>query len=291
MQMINSCGFFDLQMVKEKYENSDSLADYIYNSLNSSLIEMGILDDNSTDLLLGDKLLYGLFTFFDLYRKDWQRTSVLNLLGRETDDDKRKIIEAQQVYYSSLKKSVKFSYFFSKYMRKNGFQKWTNEDGNKLHFTNNYYENGEFIHGDKILCLEKEQYPLSKDNFINAMLGFRNGNIDKQEYISFITDNFFNVDESFHVDRIFNELEPKYRSDIEAQQINAILNFLLFQSYTVDWKYLYVFSPSINILSGSLFLYLFEDLTDEENIFFHFLSNRVFSNMMIAFSYANKSLI
>lgn len=291
MQMINSCGFFDLQMVKEKYENSDSLADYMYNSLNSSLIEMGILDDNSTDLLLGDKLLYGLFTFFDLYRKDWQRTSVLNLWGRETNDDKRKILGAQQVYYSSLKKSLKFSYFFSKYMRKNGFQKWSNEDGDKLYFTNYYYENGEFIHGDKILCLEKRPYPLSKNNFINTMLGFKNGNIDKKEYISFITDNFFNVDESFHADRILNELEPNYRSDIEAEQINAILNFLLFQSYTVNWKYLYVFSPSINILSGSLFLYLFEDLTDEENIFFHFLSNRVFSNMMIAFSYANKSLI
>ena len=157
LQNFQMCLLFDNDIVREKYDDVIALEQYIEESLSLRLSELNFIDENNNNLILGDKLLYGLFTFFDLYRdnKDWQQTSVFNFWGTNLNKRVPALISAQQVYYSNLKKKLKFSLFFSEYMRKFGFQKWTCENGNKLYVENHFYNEGSCERSGKVLCLEK----------------------------------------------------------------------------------------------------------------------------------------
>ena len=101
LKSVQGCQFFEHSLIRENYDNIESLGKYLKSSIEKNLSMLGLLDKNGYMPFLHGKLLYGLLTFFDLYRKDWLSTSYINFWGSETTSNDKKIIESQQDYYRS----------------------------------------------------------------------------------------------------------------------------------------------------------------------------------------------
>ena len=102
--------FFDQARVCELYLNTESLVKYFESAIIQKLTELGIIKNKNDFVYLGDKLSYCVLIFSDTERESgWEKTKYINMYGSKTKETERQIIRAQQAYYMSLTKDIKFS--------------------------------------------------------------------------------------------------------------------------------------------------------------------------------------